>query len=146
MLFRSNPQGAKLPPPQAELEEDYRRVLANQHGVVFNQLLTLTNMPIKRFAAHLAQRGELDDYIQLLKEQHRPSNLAGVMCRSLLSVDWTGQLHDCDFNQQLGLGLQQPRHLRDLLEWDPRGDSVRVAQHCYGCTAGSGSSCGGALS
>ena len=139
-----NPQGAVLPPPQRQLEEDYRRILAQDHGVVFSRLLALTNMPIQRFAQALRPE-DLERYHRLLRLHHRQENLAGVMCRSLLSVDWQGRLHDCDFNQQLGLGLPQPRHLGDLLDWDPGGGPIRVGEHCFGCTAGAGSSCGGAL-
>ena len=139
-----NPQGAVLPPPQRQLEEDYRRVLARDHGVVFSRLLALTNMPIQRFAQALSPEG-LESYNKLLRLHHRQENLPSVMCRSLLSVDWQGRLHDCDFNQQLGLGLPEPRHLSDLLDWDPCGGPIRVGGHCFGCTAGAGSSCGGSL-
>jgi radical SAM/Cys-rich protein len=146
-----NPQGASLPPPQARLEADYRRVLAAEYGVVFNHLYALANMPIQRFAAVLRANGELEAYQQLLEASHRSANLNQVMCRSLLSVDWQGYLYDCDFNQQLQLPFgadpaRPARHqLRDLLAWDPCGLAIAVGRHCYGCTAGSGSSCGGAL-
>ncbi len=140
-----NPQGPSLPPPQAPLEADYRRELADRYGVVFNHLYALANMPIQRFAAVLRQSGALEGYQQLLVDNHRDANLAAVMCRSLISVDWQGQLFDCDFNQQLGFSLPAPRHLPDLLDWDPAGEPIAVASHCFGCTAGSGSSCGGAL-
>jgi radical SAM/Cys-rich protein len=144
-----------LPPCQAALEADYRRVLRQEHGVEFNRLYALANMPIQRFAAFLRTNGELDAYRQLLRRHHNPANLARVMCRELISVDWQGHLYDCDFNQQLGLTLAggpaaaadpagRP-HLRDLLRRDPSGDPIQVADHCFGCTAGSGSSCGGAL-
>jgi len=141
-----NPQGPTLPPPQQPLEADYRRVLAANFGVVFNQLYALANMPIQRFAAVLQAQGELEAYQALLRAQHQPANLEAVMCRQLISVDWQGQLFDCDFNQQLGLpAASRPTHLRDLLTLDPAGEAIAVAEHCYGCTAGSGSSCGGAL-
>jgi radical SAM/Cys-rich protein len=144
-----NPQGPTLPPPQAQLETDYRRVLAAEFGVAFNRLYALANMPIQRFASSLRAQGQLEAYQALLQAGHRPENLALVMCRSLLSVDWQGWLFDCDFNQQLGLtaaaGSRPRRHLRDLLAWDPEGEPVAVADHCFGCTAGGGSSCGGAL-
>lgn len=140
-----NPQGPSLPPPQAPLEADYRRELSDRYGVVFNHLYALANMPIQRFAAVLRQSGALEGYQQLLVDNHRDANLAAVMCRSLISVDWQGQLFDCDFNQQLGFSLPAPRHLPDLLDWDPAGEPIAVASHCFGCTAGSGSSCGGAL-
>jgi len=141
-----NPQGPVLPPPQDQLEADYRQVLASSHGVVFNNLLALANMPIQRFGDALRSRGELDSYRALLRRQHRESNLAHVMCRSLVSVDWRGFLHDCDFNQQLGLGMASPMHLADLLHRDPADAPILVGEHCFGCTAGGGSSCGGALS
>lgn len=145
-----NPSGPRLPPPQLELEAAYRRELAERFGLRFNQLLTLTNMPIQRFADQLRRSGAYDDYLALLRRHHRDANLAAVMCRSLISVDWQGYLHDCDFNQMLGLpasGRNGARpHLRDLLHRDPAGDAIAVAEHCHGCTAGAGSSCGGALS
>ena len=141
-----NPQGPVLPPPQAQLEADYKRVLAADFGIVFNQLFALANMPIQRFGAVLRASGQLADYQALLRASHRTANLERVMCRSLISVDWQGQLFDCDFNQQLQLPLAGgSAHLRDLLQRDPAGDAIRVADHCFGCTAGSGSSCGGAL-
>ena len=154
-----NPQGPVLPPPQAALEAEYRRVLLRDHGVVFSGLYALANMPIQRFKAVLQATGQLDDYLELLRQQHRPANLEAVMCRQLISVDWRGHLHDCDCNQMLELGLSQAdlgstdntcssdrAHLRDLLTLDPAGAAVRVADHCWGCTAGGGSSCGGSLS
>jgi radical SAM/Cys-rich protein len=141
-----NPQGPVLPPEQRGLEHDYRQVLALDHGVVFNHLLVLTNMPIQRFAAVLRTSGAYDSYLALLRAHHREENLSRVMCRSLISVDWRGQLHDCDFNQQLGLAIEPPMHLRDLLRSDPGPAAIRVGEHCFGCTAGAGSSCGGALS
>jgi radical SAM/Cys-rich protein len=150
-----NPQGAALPPPQAALQEDYKRELAANFGVIFNQLFTLANMPIQRFGSTLVSKGGFASYLQLLRAAHQPHNLDGVMCRSLLSVDWQGNLYDCDFNQMLGLhaastSLPARRpHLRDLLAdgatLGSAGQPIRVADHCYGCTAGQGSSCGGAL-
>ena len=145
-----NPQGPSLPPPQAALEADYRRELEAHFGVRFDRLYALANMPIRRFGSMLVSKGGFDAYMALLKGAHLAANLDGVMCRSLLSVDWQGRLHDCDFNQMLGLparlhsGPARP-HLRDLLAHDAEGASIRVADHCYGCTAGQGSSCGGAL-
>lgn len=139
-----NPQGPALPPPQARLEADYRRVLAADFGVVFNRLYALANMPIQRFATLLQASGGLEDYLELLRASHNEANLVQVMCRSLISVDWRGHLYDCDFNQQLGLPAAR-RHLRELLRIDPAGDAIGVADHCFGCTAGSGSSCSGAL-
>jgi radical SAM/Cys-rich protein len=142
-----NPTGPFLPPPQASLEADYRTRLG-AHGVVFNQLLTLTNMPIQRFGSMLASRGEFEAYLDLLKQAHQDSNLYGVMCRSLVSVDWRGWVYDCDFNQMLDLPLTRDGrrlHVRDLDPRALRGAPIAVADHCYGCTAGQGSSCGGAL-
>jgi radical SAM/Cys-rich protein len=144
-----NPQGPSLPPPQGPLEDDYKRELASHFGIVFNHLFALTNMPIQRFGSTLVSKGTFQSYMQLLKGAYQPHNLDTVMCRSLISVDWQGDLYDCDFNQMLGLPAQlgaAPRpHLRDLLAHDPKGTAIRVADHCYGCTAGQGSSCGGAL-
>jgi len=142
-----NPLGATLPPPQASLEATYKRELGEHFGIVFNQLYTLANMPIQRFGSLLVSKGQFNAYLRLLKENHAAGNLGNVMCRSLVSVDWRGYLYDCDFNQQLGLALAgtgRP-HLRDLLGADLAGRPIRVADHCYGCTAGQGSSCGGAL-
>jgi radical SAM/Cys-rich protein len=144
-----NPQGPDLPPPQCELETAYRKHLHEHYGVVYNQLFTLTNMPIQRFGSMLISKGDFDRYMQLLRDSHRDENLEQVMCLSLVSVDWQGYLYDCDFNQQLGLAIGhngQPRlHIRDLAAQQLAGRSIRVADHCYGCTAGQGSSCGGAL-
>ena len=142
-----NPLGPSLPGPQDELEADYRRVLGEQYGIAFNRLLTLANMPVKRFGTTLVSRGQFADYMALLKGSHRDENLERVMCRELVSVDWQGRLYDCDFNQmlQLPLGARPGAHLRELLALDPQGAPIRTADHCYGCTAGQGSSCGGAL-
>jgi radical SAM/Cys-rich protein len=141
-----NPQGPSLPPSQKALETDYKRVLQSQYGIVFNELFVLANMPIQRFGSTLVSKGGFDDYMTLLQGAHRPENLPGVMCRTLVSVDYQGFLHDCDFNQMLKLPLGRGgAHLRDLLDDDFEGRSIRVAGHCYGCTAGQGSSCGGAL-
>ncbi|MFM7268710.1 MAG: arsenosugar biosynthesis radical SAM (seleno)protein ArsS [Cyanobium sp.] len=141
-----NPQGPVLPPEQRGLEHDYREVLARDHGVVFNHLLVLTNMPIQRFAAVLRASGAYEPYLALLRASHRDDNLSRVMCRNLISVDWRGHLHDCDFNQQLGLATEPPLQLGDLLHSDPGPAAIRVGEHCFACTAGAGSSCGGALS
>lgn len=144
-----NPQGPSLPPPQAALEADYKRVLGETFGIVFNGLFTLANMPIQRFGSTLVTRGQFDDYMALLRGAHHDENLEAVMCRSLVSVDWQGYLYDCDFNQMLGLGLCRPGkrrvHLRDVMGTDLAGNPIVVRDHCYGCTAGQGSSCGGAL-
>jgi radical SAM/Cys-rich protein len=144
-----NPQGATLPPPQEALEADYRRVLGGRYGIVFNRLLTLANMPIQRFGAVLIAKGELENYMELLQHAHLDGNLEHVMCRSLISVDWRGYVYDCDFNQMLDLPLRNEArervHLSDLLAREIAGDAIEVGGHCYGCTAGQGSSCGGAL-
>jgi radical SAM/Cys-rich protein len=144
-----NPLGPALPPPQAELEADYKRVLGERFGVRFNSLFTLANMPIQRFGAILLSQGEFDSYLTKLQHAHRAENLDGVMCRSLLSVDYRGYVYDCDFNQMLDLplsrGARERLHLRDLFDDDISNNPIRVAGHCFGCTAGQGSSCGGAL-
>ena len=149
-----NPGGPSLPPPQAALEADYRQVLERDFGIRFNRLLTLANLPVGRFGSALVSRGEIGVYLGLLKSAHRPCNAESVMCRGLISVDWQGWLYDCDFNQMLGLplgvgGKRGRAHLRDLSTLVSGGDlkngPIRVADHCYGCTAGQGSSCGGAL-
>jgi radical SAM/Cys-rich protein len=144
-----NPQGASLPPNQVQLELDYKQHLADQYGIVFDRLYTLANMPIQRFGSWLLSKGQFGAYMQLLKDSHRQENLNGVMCRTLLSVDWQGYVYDCDFNQMLGLPLHvagKPRaKLSELLGEDLTGNPIVVADHCYGCTAGQGSSCGGAL-
>jgi len=144
-----NPAGPFLPPPQEQLEADYKRELQQRFGIFFNELLTLTNMPIQRFGSMLISKGGFDDYMNLLKAAYQDDNLQTIMCRSLISIDWQGYIYDCDFNQMLDLPLQssgKPRlHLRELNhEWLDDLPIV-VADHCYGCTAGQGSSCGGAL-
>jgi radical SAM/Cys-rich protein len=141
-----NPQGPSLPPNQKALEADYKRVLRDEYGIVFNELFVLANMPIQRFGSTLISKRQFDGYMTLLRGAHRPENLPGVMCRTLVSVDYRGFLHDCDFNQMLKLPMGGGgAHLRDLLADDLEGRPIRVAGHCYGCTAGQGSSCGGAL-
>ncbi len=152
-----NPGGPSLPPEQEGLEAAYKRELKDRHGIVFNRLYALTNMPILRFGSTLVSKGQFAAYMGLLKDNFCHGNLDQVMCRDLISVDWQGHLYDCDFNQQLGLALGGPvsrrpgatmgprRHLSDLLTNDFGGASIAVADHCYGCTAGQGSSCGGAI-
>jgi len=142
-----NPQGPSLPPNQIALQADYQRELFEHFGIVFNHLLIIANMPIQRFGSTLISRGQFNDYMRLLKENFSAANLDNVMCRNLVSMDWQGYLYDCDFNQQLELALpgKGRPHLRDLLQSDLLGNMIRVADHCYGCTAGQGSSCGGAL-
>lgn len=144
-----NPQGPVLPPPQGPLEAAYQRELRERYGLVFNSLYTLANMPIKRFGGTLVTQGRFEAYMALLQAAHNPDNLAWVMCRSLVSLDWQGYAYDCDFNQMLGLPLgatgKERVHLRELLRFDWENRPITVAGHCYGCTAGAGSSCGGAL-
>ncbi len=140
-----NPNGAFLPPNQQKLEVDYKRLLQENFGIRFNALFALANMPIQRFGSWLVSKGKFDEYLLKLIDAHRDDNLPGVMCRSLLSVDYDGYVFDCDFNQMLRLSASdRPLHLRDLLQAEiPR--KIAVAGHCFGCTAGQGSSCGGAL-
>jgi radical SAM/Cys-rich protein len=151
-----NPNGAFLPPNQQALEQDYKRSLYDEHGIVFNQLLTITNMPISRFGGMLLAKGLYDDYMTLLKQNFAQDNVESVMCKTLVSIDWQGYVYDCDFNQMLDMPLmhQQGRyigsdkpkqHIRDLLSINLQGESIVIGEHCYGCTAGQGSSCGGAL-
>ncbi len=153
-----NPVGPVLPPPQEQLQADYQRELKVQFGIDFNQLFTITNMPVSRFGSVLMSHGELEGYMSLLKENFSEANLQTVMCRSLISVDWQGYVYDCDFNQMLNLPMQlsgeddhdgqlgnEKLHLRDLLSRELAGNEINIADHCFGCTAGQGSSCGGAL-
>ena len=144
-----NPQGPNLPPAQEALEADYKRILGETFDIRFNQLFTLANMPIQRFGSMLISKGKFNQYMELLRSAHREQNLEDVMCRSLVSVDYKGYLYDCDFNQMLGLPLKvagRPRiHLRDVVASALDGNGIVVREHCYGCTAGQGSSCGGAL-
>ena len=143
-----NPQGPVLPPPQCGLEQDYKKQLHERYEVRFDRLYVLANMPIKRFGSMLLSKRQFDAYLALLRAAHQDENLEDVMCRSLVSVDWRGYLYDCDFNQMLRMPLgchSDPRHIRDISGEDLDGCSVRVAEHCFGCTAGQGSSCGGAL-
>jgi len=144
-----NPQGASLPPAQQALEHDYKQHLAQNFGVAFDQLFTLANMPIQRFGSMLVSKGQFNSYMDLLRSAHRDDNLEQVMCRSLVSVDWQGYLYDCDFNQQLGLPIhaagKRRLNLSEITAARLEDQPIRVADHCFGCTAGQGSSCGGAL-
>jgi radical SAM/Cys-rich protein len=146
-----NPQGPRLPPDQVGLEADYRKFLGERFGIVFTRLYALANMPIARFGSTLISKGQFREYMARLRAAHRPENVDQVMCHTLLSVDWQGFLYDCDFNQMLGLHLHEGEarhgriHLDDWLDMDLAGNPILVADHCYGCTAGQGSSCGGAL-
>jgi len=145
-----NPVELNLPPPQEPLEADYKRILDEKYGIVFNQLFTITNMPISRFGGMLLAKGLYEKYMGILKDNFSEGNLQTVMCRTLLSVDYQGYVYDCDFNQMLKMSLvatSRPKpHLQDLLDQDLEGAMITVGDHCYGCTAGQGSSCGGALS
>ena len=144
-----NPQGPVLPPRQDALEADYKRILGTRHGIRFNQLYTLANMPIQRFGSMLISKKQFDSYLALLQGAHADANLDHVMCRTLISVDYRGYVYDCDFNQMLELPLRHngraPIHLSELVDRDLSGNPIRVAGHCFGCTAGQGSGCGGAL-
>lgn len=144
-----NPQGASLPPDQGTLEQAYKKYLLEHYGIVFNRLFAMANLPIQRFGSMLISKGLFNDYMHLLKDSHRPENLDGVMCRNTLSIDWRGYVYDCDFNQMLQLPLGaasgEQIHLSRLDSRSLQGSPISVALHCYGCTAGQGSSCGGAL-
>ncbi|MDP1716469.1 MAG: arsenosugar biosynthesis radical SAM protein ArsS [Burkholderiales bacterium] len=144
-----NPQGAVLPPAQDRLEQDYQRQLGERFGITFNHLYVLTNMPIQRFGSMLISKGQFEHYMDVLKNAYQPGNLDTLMCRTMISADWRGYVYDCDFNQMLDLPLTwrgKPRaHLRELIGAELDGNAIVVKDHCYGCTAGQGSSCGGAL-
>jgi radical SAM/Cys-rich protein len=143
-----NPIGPKLPAPQAELEADYKEVLGREHGIVFNRLFTLTNQPIARFAEDLRRQGRTDEYMALLANSFNPATVEGLMCRTTLSVGWMGEVYDCDFNQMLGMQMQngKPLYLWDITPELLEGWAIRTGEHCLACTAGCGSSCTGALS
>jgi len=145
-----NPTGPYLPPPQERLEQDYKDFLAERFGIRFNQLFTITNMPIARFGSTLLSKGEFEDYMNLLKDSFSTANLKGLMCLNQLSIDWQGYVYDCDFNQMLNMNIRHPQkrhklHISEVLDTDLDNIPVSIADHCYGCTAGQGSSCGGAL-
>lgn len=140
-----NPAGAFLPPSQSSLEQAYKQELADAYGIYFNNLITITNMPIKRFADYLHRSGELQSYMNLLVNSFNPSAVDGVMCKDLVSVGWDGQLYDCDFNQQLGIPVRGRQNVFQIDSFDElTGDRVCTDAHCFGCTAGQGSSCSGA--
>lgn len=144
-----NPGGPFLPPDQETLRADYQRELKQAYDVEFNDLLTITNMPISRFGSMLLSKGQFEGYMRLLKDSFSKENLAGLMCKSLISVDWQGEVYDCDFNQMLKMPLitsDRPiTYLVDLLDESLEGSEIVIGEHCYGCTAGRGSSCAGAL-
>jgi len=144
-----NPNGAKLPPAQAELEEDYKRELQNHFEITFDRLITITNLPIARFARWLRREGLYEDYLQTLRDAFNPATVDRLMCRDTLSVGWQGEIFDCDFNQMLDLQLEDGAGRR-LFLWDVspemlNGRAIATGDHCFGCTAGAGSSCGGSL-
>lgn len=142
-----NPLGPSMPPAQKPLEDTYRKELGERFGIVFNHLFTLTNMPISRFLIDLVRHGNYERYMELLLEKFNPATLEGLMCRTLVSVGWDGRLYDCDFNQMLDLPLVEglPNHIRDFDAYLLGRRRIRTAAHCFGCTAGAGSSCTGAL-
>lgn len=144
-----NPQGASLPPPQQSLQHSYKTHLKQHYGIEFNQLYTITNMPIQRFGSTLISKGSFEGYMKLLVDSYNPDTLEQVMCRNTLSIDWRGYTYDCDFNQMLDLPLADRAdkiHIADLMQDQLKDTSIATRQHCYGCTAGQGSSCSGALS
>lgn len=145
-----NPSGPILPPPQAQLEQDYKKHLANDYGIYFDSLFVLTNMPIQRFGSSLLSTGHFESYMKTLRESHTPANMNTVMCKNTISIDWQGYVYDCDFNQMLDEPIVDSRnrslHIEDLLTRDIHSIKVKTGNHCYGCTAGQGSSCSGALS
>ena len=145
-----NPTGPYLPPSQKSLEVEYKEFLSENYGIYFNQLFTITNMPIARFGSTLLSKGQFETYMNLLKDSFSLANLQNLMCMNQLSVDWRGYVYDCDFNQMLNMNVEnpktrQPLHIRDIIETNMQNIPIRIADHCYGCTAGQGSSCGGAL-
>ena len=143
-----NPINPTLPPPQEKLESDYKKALYEKYDITFNKLYTITNMPINRYADFLKMTGELEEYFELLANNFNQQNLKNLMCKKTLSIDWEGQIYDCDFNQQLKLkSLSGPKNLYDLLNYSSSFDyQIAANNHCFACTAGAGSSCGGSLS
>jgi len=142
-----NPVGPFLPPPQKVLEEDYRRELGARFGISFTHLLTITNMPLGRFRAELSRQNQEQDYLQLLRKSFNPQTVGGLMCRQQISVGWDGTLYDCDFNLALGLPVNHgaPDHIQSFRPADLMKRRIVTGEYCFACTAGSGSSCGGAL-
>jgi len=142
-----NPNGGTLPGPQQELEADYKRELSSHFGIVFNHLFTITNLPVSRFATWLRREGKYDEYLNLLIASFNPATVEGLMCRNTINVSWQGEAHDCDFNQMLRLPWAggKPAYVWDLDPHALGGAAIATGSHCFGCTAGAGSSCGGAL-
>ncbi len=150
LILVYNPTGPYLPPPQDTLQQDYKTFLAEKFDIEFNQLFTITNMPIARFGSTLLSKGEFESYMTLLKDSFSAANMNGLMCINQLSIDWQGYVYDCDFNQMLNMNILDPKnfqklHISDVLKTNMANIPIRIADHCYGCTAGQGSSCGGAL-
>jgi len=147
LVLVTNPVGAKLPAPQASLEAEWKRELERLHSVRFDKLFTITNMPISRYLEWLIESGNLESYMQSLVETFNTNAAHGVMCRSMISVSWDGQLFDCDFNQMLEMPVseQAPQHIRDFDLAALQTRAIQTGRHCFGCTAGTGSSCTGAL-
>ena len=141
-----NPSGAFLPGDQAALEHDFKKALFEDYGISFNQLFTITNLPISRFLEYLIASENYEDYMTALVEAFNPAAARAVMCTNTLSVRWDGQLYDCDFNQMLDLKLQSPiGHIKDFDAQQLQQRQIATSQHCYGCTAGAGSSCQGSV-
>ncbi len=142
-----NPIGAKLPPDQAELEADYKEELESRYGIVFTRLFAITNLPIARFATDLREHGQWDSYMELLIDSFNPATVDGLMCRSTINIGWKGEVYDCDFNQMLFMQqrLEKPLYLWDVTPESMSSQPILTANHCFGCTAGAGSSCTGAL-
>jgi radical SAM/Cys-rich protein len=147
LVLVTNPVGARLPAPQEVLETEWKRELMRLHGISFDALYTITNMPISRYLDWLIESGNLEGYVQSLLESFNPAAARGVMCRNTLSVGWDGRLHDCDFNQMLDIPVasDSPRHIRDFDLAGLESRAIQTNRHCFGCTAGTGSSCTGAL-
>lgn len=148
--FVYNPLGASLPPDQHALKADYKREMKKHFGIIFNDLYCITNMPIARFASYLKRNKELDAYNNLLRNAFNPATVEGLMCRNTINTSWTGEVFDCDFNQMLKMGLKNEATNSPLMVWDIDPETyhqipIRTGNHCFGCTAGSGSSCGGSL-
>jgi len=143
-----NPIGANLPGSQKDLESDYKRELKSHFGIDFNKLYTITNMPISRFASWLRNQGQYTEYLETLRHAFNPATVEGLMCRNTLNIGWKGEVYDCDFNQQLGLQLKdvEPLYLWDIQLNHLATLPIITGSHCFGCTAGAGSSCGGSLS
>jgi radical SAM/Cys-rich protein len=140
-----NPAGALLPPSQSSLERDFKERLARQYDITFNSLFAITNMPISRFLDYLLNSGNYETYMQELVDSFNPTAIDSLMCRNMLSVGWDGYLYDCDFNQMLDLKTNNIEHIKDFDKSKLADRLIKLDQHCYGCTAGAGSSCGGEI-